>query len=138
MLSYKVHAKGKSAHNTPPVFSIYILGLVVKWLSEQGGLEHMEHQNQEKAKVLYDELDSSEFFRGHAQPGHRSPMNVTFRLPSPELEAQFASEATAEGLVELKGHRSVGGIRASIYNAFPMEGVQALVSFMKEFERTHG
>ena len=138
MLSYSVHAKGKSAHNTPPVFSIYILGLVVKWLAEQGGLEHMENQNQGKAKVLYDELDSSEFFRGHAHPGHRSPMNVTFRLPCPELETQFAGEATAEGLVELKGHRSVGGIRASIYNAFPMEGVRALVSFMKEFERTHG
>ena len=138
MLSYSIHAKGKSAHNTPPVFSIYILGLVVKWLAEQGGLEHIEHQNQDKAKLLYDQLDSSEFFRGHARPGHRSPMNVTFRLPSPELETQFAGEAAAEGLVELKGHRSVGGIRASIYNAFPVEGVEALVSFMKEFKRTHG
>ncbi len=138
MLNYSVHAKGNSAHNTPPVFSIYILGLVVKWLAQQGGLEHMEHQNDDKAKLLYDELDSSEFFTGHAQGGHRSRMNVTFRLPSPELEAQFASEATAEGLVELKGHRSVGGIRASIYNAFPKQGVEALVSFMKEFERTHG
>jgi len=138
MLSYSVHAKGNSAHNTPPVFSIYILGLVVKWLANQGGLEHVEHQNGDKAKLLYDQLDSSEFFTGHAQPGHRSRMNVTFRLPNPELETQFASEATAEGLVELKGHRSVGGIRASIYNAFPREGVEALVSFMKEFERTHG
>jgi phosphoserine aminotransferase len=138
MLNYSVHAKGNSAHNTPPVFSIYILGLVVKWLAQQGGLEHMEHQNDDKARLLYDELDSSEFFSGHAQAGHRSRMNVTFRLPSPELETQFASEATAEGLVELKGHRSVGGIRASIYNAFPKEGVEALVSFMKEFERTHG
>ena len=138
MLNYSVHAKGNSAHNTPPVFSIYILGLVVKWLAQQGGLEHMEHQNDDKARLLYDELDSSEFFSGHAQAGHRSRMNVTFRLPSPELETQFASEATAEGLVELKGHRSVGGIRASIYNAFPKEGVEALVLFMKEFERTHG
>ena len=138
MLSYKVHAKGKSAHNTPPVFSIYILGLVVKWLAEQGGLEHMEHQNQDKAKVLYDELDSSEFFQGHAQTGHRSPMNVTFRLPSPELEAQFASEATAEGLVELKGHRSVGGIRASTYNACTLESVEALVDFMRRFEARNG
>jgi len=138
MLNYSVHAKGNSAHNTPPVFSIYILGLVVKWLAQQGGLEHMEHQNDDKARLLYDELDSSEFFSGHAQAGHRSRMNVTFRLASPELETQFASEATAEGLVELKGHRSVGGIRASIYNAFPKEGVEALVSFMKEFERTHG
>jgi phosphoserine aminotransferase len=138
MLNYSVHAKGNSAHNTPPVFSIYILGLVVKWLAQQGGLEHMEHQNEDKAKLLYDQLDSSEFFTGHAQTGHGSRMNVTFRLPSPELEAQFANEATAEGLVELKGHRSVGGIRASIYNAFPKEGVEALVTFMKEFERTHG
>jgi|TARA_B100000809_G_scaffold261932_1_gene311814 phosphoserine aminotransferase len=138
MLNYSVHAKGNSAHNTPPVFSIYILGLVVKWLAHQGGLEHMERQNDDKAKLLYDELDSSEFFSGHAQDGHRSRMNVTFRLPSPELETQFASEATAEGLVELKGHRSVGGIRASIYNAFPKEGVEALVAFMKEFERTNG
>ena len=138
MLNYSVHAKGNSAHNTPPVFAIYILGLVVKWLAQQGGLEHMERQNEGKAKLLYDELDSSEFFTGHAQPGHRSRMNVTFRLPNPELETRFADEATTEGLVELKGHRSVGGIRASIYNAFPTEGVQDLVSFMKEFERTHG
>ncbi|MCH7736932.1 MAG: 3-phosphoserine/phosphohydroxythreonine transaminase [Chloroflexi bacterium] len=138
MLKYSVHAKGKSAHNTPPVFSIYILGLVVKWLAQQGGLEHMERLNQDKAKLLYDELDSSEFFRGHALPEHRSLMNVTFRLPNPELETRFATEATAEGMVELKGHRSVGGIRASIYNAFPKEGVATLVSFMKEFERTHG
>ena len=98
----------------------------------------MESQNQDKAKVLYDQLDSSEFFSGHAQAGHRSPMNVTFRLPNPDLETQFTTEATAQGLVELKGHRSVGGIRASIYNAFPKEGVEALVSFMKEFERTNG
>ena len=138
MLSYAVHAKGNSAYNTPPVFSVYILGLVVKWLTQQGGLEHMEHQNQDKAKVLYDQLDSSEFFTGHAQPGHRSPMNVTFRLPSAELESQFTTESAAEGMVELKGHRSVGGIRASIYNAFPKEGVEALVAFMKEFERTNG
>ena len=138
MLSYAVHAKGNSAYNTPPVFAVYILGLVVKWLAQQGGLEHMEHQNLDKAKVLYDQLDSSEFFTGHAQPGHRSPMNVTFRLPSAELESQFTTESAAEGMVELKGHRSVGGIRASIYNAFPKEGVEALVAFMKEFERTNG
>ena len=138
MLNYAVHAKGNSAYNTPPVFSVYILGLVVKWLAKQGGLDHMESQNQDKAKVLYDQLDSSEFFSGHAQAGHRSPMNVTFRLPNPDLETQFTTEATVQGLVELKGHRSVGGIRASIYNAFPKEGVEALVSFMKEFERTNG
>ncbi len=138
MLNYSIHAKGHSAYNTPPVFSIYILGLVVKWLAEQGGLEHMERLNEDKARLIYDQLDSSEFFRGHAQTGHRSRMNVTFRLPNAELETRFSTEAAAEGLVELKGHRSVGGIRASIYNAFPKEGVEALVSFMKEFERTHG
>jgi len=138
MLNYNTHCKGHSAYNTPPVFSIYILGLVVKWLAEQGGLEHRERLNEDKARLLYDELDSSEFYRGHALPENRSRMNVTFRLPSPELETRFANESTAEGLVELKGHRSVGGIRASIYNAFPREGVEALVSFMKEFERTHG
>jgi phosphoserine aminotransferase len=138
MLDYNTHCKGNSAYNTPPVFSIYILGLVVKWLAAQGGLEHIEQLNQAKAQLLYDQLDSSEFYRGHALSEHRSRMNVTFRLPSPELETQFASEATTEGLVELKGHRSVGGIRASVYNAFPRDGVETLVSFMKEFERTRG
>ena len=138
MLNYNTHAKANSAHNTPPVFAIYVLGLVVKWLAELGGLDHMGRLNEGKARLIYDELDSSEFYRGHALPQHRSRMNVTFRLPSPELEAQFISESTAEGLVELKGHRSVGGIRASIYNAFPKEGVEALVSFMREFERTKG
>lgn len=138
MLNYNTHAKGHSAYNTPPVFSIYVLGLVVKYLLQQGGLEKMEAQNADKAKLLYNQLDSSEFFRGHALRGNRSLMNVTFNLPSPELEAKFAGDATAEGLVELKGHRSVGGIRASIYNAFPREGVEALVSFMREFERTNG
>ena len=98
----------------------------------------MAQLNQDKAQILYEALDSSEFYRGHAQSDHRSKMNVTFRLPSQDLEAQFIGEATAASLVELKGHRSVGGIRASIYNAFPKAGVEALVSFMKEFERTQG
>ena len=138
MLNYNTHAKANSAHNTPPVFAIYILGLVVKWLAEQGGLDQMAQLNQDKAQILYDVLDSSEFYRGLAQSDHRSKMNVTFRLPSQDLDAQFIGETTAAGLVELKGHRSVGGIRASIYNAFPKAGVEALVSFMKEFERTHG
>ena len=138
MLNYNTHSKGHSAYNTPPVFSIYILGLVVKWLLDQGGLEKMAAQNEAKSKLLYDQLEASEFYRGHALEGNRSRMNVTFNLPNPELEAQFATEATVEGLVELKGHRSVGGIRASIYNAFPKEGVETLVSFMKEFERTNG
>lgn len=138
MLDYNTHCKGHSAYNTPPVFAVYILGLVVKWITAQGGLEFMGRQNADKVRLLYDALDSSEFYRGHAMPQSRSRMNVTFRLPNPELEAQFTEESTAEGLVELKGHRSVGGIRASVYNAFPREGVEALVSFMKEFERTHG
>jgi phosphoserine aminotransferase len=138
MLNYNTHAKGHSAYNTPPVFSIYIMGLVVKYILQQGGLEKIGTQNAEKARLLYNQLDSSEFFRGHAMQGSRSLMNVTFNLPSPELEAKFTSDATSEGLVELKGHRSVGGIRASIYNAFPKKGVEALVSFMGEFERTNG
>lgn len=138
MLNYNTHAKGHSAYNTPPVFSIYIMGLVVKYILQQGGLEKIGTQNADKARLLYNQLDSSEFFRGHAMQGSRSLMNVTFNLPSPELEAKFASDATSEGLVELKGHRSVGGIRASIYNAFPKKGVEALVSFMGEFERTNG
>ena len=138
MLNYNTHSKANSAHNTPPVFAIYILGLVTKWLAEQGGLEHMGRLNESKARLLYDQLDSSEFYRGHALPKHRSRMNVTFRLPTTDLETQFINESTAEGMVELKGHRSVGGIRASIYNAFPRDGVEALVSFMREFERTQG
>lgn len=138
MLNYNTHAKGHSAYNTPPVFSIYIMGLVVKYILQQGGLEKIGTQNADKARLLYNQLDSSEFFRGHAMQGSRSLMNVTFNLPSPELEAKFTSDATSEGLVELKGHRSVGGIRASIYNAFPKKGVEALVSFMGEFERTNG
>ena len=138
MLNYNTHAKGHSAYNTPPVFSIYIMGLVVKYILQQGGLEKIGTQNADKARLLYNQLDSSEFFRGHDMQGSRSLMNVTFNLPSPELEAKLASDATSEGLVELKGHRSVGGIRASIYNAFPKKGVEALVSFMGEFERTNG
>ncbi|HXG91955.1 MAG TPA: 3-phosphoserine/phosphohydroxythreonine transaminase [Blastocatellia bacterium] len=138
MLDYNTHAKNKSLYNTPPVFSIYIMRLVLGWLIEQGGLEAMHRRNEEKAKLLYDVIDSSDFYRGHAHKDNRSLMNVTFRLPSEELEKQFIGEATKAGLDGLKGHRSVGGCRASIYNAFPKEGVEALVSFMKEFERTHG
>lgn len=138
MLNYNSHVKANSAYNTPPVFAVYILGLVIKWLIGQGGLEAAARRNQEKAQLLYQAIDSSEFFRGHALPPHRSNMNVTFRLPSEALEQQFVDGAAEAGLVELKGHRSVGGIRASIYNAFPREGVAALVSYMKEFERTRG
>jgi phosphoserine aminotransferase len=138
MLNYNTHAKERSLYNTPPVFAIYVMRLVLKWLVGQGGLEVVERRNEEKAKVLYDAIDSTGFYRGHAQPDSRSLMNVTFRLPSEELEKQFVSEATKAGLDGLKGHRSVGGIRASIYNAFPKQGVEALVAFMKEFERVKG
>ncbi len=138
MLSYKTHADNQSLYNTPPVFAIYFLRLVLKWLLEQGGLEAMQQHNQEKAKILYDAIDATEFYRPHAEAGSRSLMNVTFRLPSEALEKQFVGEATKAGLDGLKGHRSVGGIRASIYNAFPKAGVEALVGFMKEFERTNG
>ncbi|MEW6130608.1 MAG: 3-phosphoserine/phosphohydroxythreonine transaminase [Acidobacteriota bacterium] len=138
MLNYKTHADNKSLYNTPPVFPIYILHLVTKWLIAEGGLEAMAKHNAEKAQVLYDAIDATEFYRPHATADSRSLMNVTFRLPSEDLEKQFVSEATRAGLDGLKGHRSVGGIRASIYNAFPKAGVEALVSFMKEFERANG
>ncbi len=136
MLDYNTHAKNKSLYNTPPVFTIYVMRLVMKWLVEQGGLAAAERRNHEKAGLLYDVIDASAFYRGHAQSDCRSLMNVTFRLPSEDLEKQFVGEATKAGLDGLKGHRSVGGIRASIYNAFPKAGVEALVAFMKEFERT--
>jgi phosphoserine aminotransferase len=138
MLNYNTHAKENSLYNTPPVFAIYVMRLVLAWLLEQGGLEAIGKQNEEKAGLLYDAMDATDFYRPHAAADCRSLMNVTFRLPSEELEKQFVAEATKAGMNGLKGHRSVGGIRASIYNAFPRAGVEALVSFMKEFERTHG
>ncbi len=138
MLNYKTHAENQSLFNTPPVFGIYALRLVLKWLRANGGLEAMAAQNERKAGLLYAEIDRTGFYRGHARVDSRSWMNVTFRLPNEELEKAFAKESTAAGLDGLKGHRSVGGIRASIYNAFPEEGVQALVDFMREFERKKG
>lgn len=138
MLDYRTHAKDKSLHNTPNTWGIYIINLVCKWLKEKGGLKGMQRENEEKAKLLYDAIDRTEFYRGHADPDSRSIMNVTFRLPSEDLEKKFANEATTAGLDGLKGHRSVGGIRASIYNAFPREGCEALVEFMEEFERKNG
>jgi len=138
MLQYGVHAENRSLYNTPPVFGIYIMRLVLAWLLEQGGLAPVEEANRRKAGKLYAEIDRSGFYRGHARPDSRSQMNVTFRLPSEELEKAFVTEATAAGLDGLKGHRSVGGLRASIYNAFPESGVDALVGFMREFERTRG
>ena len=138
MLSYATHAENGSLYNTPPVFAIYMLGLVMRWLIAQGGLDAMARANERKAEKLYAEIDRTGFYRGTAQKDSRSLMNVTFRLSSEELEKQFVKEAEKSGLNGLKGHRSVGGIRASIYNAFPEEGVDALASFMKEFERRNG
>jgi phosphoserine aminotransferase len=138
MLDYRTHVENNSLYNTPNTFGIYIIALVCEWLKEKGGLDGMARENEAKAKLLYDAIDATEFYRGHADRDARSLMNVTFRLPSEELEKKFASEATAAKLDGLKGHRSVGGIRASIYNAFPREGVEALVSFMQEFERKNG
>jgi phosphoserine aminotransferase len=138
MLQYSVHAENKSMYNTPPVFAIYVMRLVLAWQLKQGGLAAIAIRNARKADKLYAAIDRTGFYRGHAAKDSRSRMNVTFRLPSEELEKKFAKEATAEGLDGLKGHRSVGGMRASIYNAFPEEGVDALVQFMAEFERKNG
>jgi phosphoserine aminotransferase len=138
MLQYPVHVENGSMYNTPPVFAIYIMRLVLKWLLKEGGLSVMARRNAAKAGKLYAEIDRSGFYRGHAEKDSRSRMNVTFRLPSEELEKTFAKEATAAGLDGLKGHRSVGGMRASIYNAFPERGVDALVDFMRDFERRNG
>lgn len=140
MLDYKNMAKNGSMYNTPPCFAIYICGLVFKWaLNDVGGLDKVHALNQEKAKILYDAIDASDgYYRGHAEKDCRSLMNVTFRLPTEEQEKQFIKEATAAGLDGLKGHRSVGGLRASIYNAFPKAGVEKLVEFMKEFQKNNG
>jgi phosphoserine aminotransferase len=138
MLNYAVHAENKSLYNTPPAFGVYALGLVMKWLIAQGGLAAIARANERKANKLYAEIDRTGFYRGTADKTCRSLMNVTFRLPSEELEQTFVKESTAAGLDGLKGHRSVGGMRASIYNAFPEAGIDALVSFMHEFERTRG
>jgi phosphoserine aminotransferase len=138
MLSYKVQAENNSLYNTPNTFGVYILGLTMKWLKSLGGLPAVARANERKAATLYAEVDRTGFYRGTAQKESRSLMNVTFRLPSEELEKKFEKEATAAGLDGLKGHRLVGGMRASIYNAFPQEGVDALVQFMREFERKNG
>jgi phosphoserine aminotransferase len=134
-LNYKIHAENGSMYNTPNCFAIYIVGLVAKWLIKNGGLAEMEKRNIEKGAILYNYMDSSDgFYRGTAQKDSRSLMNVTFRLPSEELEKKLISEATQAGFDGLKGHRSVGGLRASIYNAFPKKGVEDLVEFLKDFK----
>ncbi len=137
MFKYATHLDKDSLYNTPPCFSIYTLMLVTRWF-KKFGIENLYKQNVEKAAKLYAAIDESGFYRGTADKAFRSDMNVTFRLPTEELEARFCEEAAKAGLSGLKGHRSVGGIRASIYNAFPVEGVDALVAFMKDFETRLG
>ena len=137
MLKYSTHAEGKSLYNTPPCYCIYLAKLVFDWLAGQGGVGAMQKINQHKAGLLYGFLDNSALFRGTVAEPHRSLMNVPFVLPTEELNAEFIKKATAAGFVNLKGHRSVGGMRASIYNAMPVEGVEKLVAFMKTFETEH-
>ena len=136
MMNYNTHA-GKM-FNTPPVFAVYMVGLVLDWIQEKGGLDYFKKFNEEKAALLYNEIDANDFYVGTAENASRSKMNVCFRISNEELETKFITEATASGLDALKGHRSVGGIRASIYNACPQESVEALVSFMKEFRAKNG
>lgn len=138
ILNYKIFAEKDSMYNTPNTFGIYVVGLVMKWIREQGGIDEIERRNRQKAKLLYDVLDAGEFYQPHARSDSRSLMNITWRVQNEELEKLFVSEADKNQLSGLKGHRSVGGIRASIYNAMPLEGVQALVSFMSDFEKKHG
>ena len=137
MLKWKTQADNDSLFNTPPAYGIYICGKVFKWLKKQGGLAAMKERNEKKAKLLYDFLDQSKLFKGTVRKEDRSLMNVPFIIGDKDLEALFIKEAEKEGLVSLKGHRSVGGMRASIYNAMPYEGVEKLVAFMKEFEAAH-
>lgn len=134
MMNYETFADHDSTYNTPPVFGVYLVNLMAQWLLDQGGLAEMEKRNRAKAKLVYDVLDAHpEFYRGHAQKDSRSLMNVTFNLPTKEMETGFVAEAKEHGLAGLKGHRSIGGIRASIYNAMPLEGAQALTDFMEDF-----
>ncbi len=135
MMKYKTHADANSLYNTPNCYCIYICGKVFKWLKKQGGLEAMKERNEKKAKILYDYLDESKLFKGTVEKASRSLMNVPFVTGDPDLDAKFVKEATEAGLENLKGHRTVGGMRASIYNAMPIEGVEKLVEFMKKFEK---
>jgi phosphoserine aminotransferase len=137
MFNYQTHADAGSLFNTPPCYSIYIAKMVFEWLKELGGIPAIQAMNEEKAALVYDFLDSSSLFRATVAPRDRSIMNIPFVLPTAEQDAQFISGAAARGMVNLKGHRSVGGMRASIYNAMPREGVVALVEYMKEFEKNN-
>ncbi|MBN2452048.1 MAG: 3-phosphoserine/phosphohydroxythreonine transaminase, partial [Lentisphaeria bacterium] len=138
MLKYSTHIEGGSMFNTPPTFAVYIMQLVLEWLDAQGGLAAMQRINEAKSDALYSAIDVSGFYRGTAEPADRSRMNVCFRLPSEDLEKMFLKQAESAGLVGLKGHRSVGGMRASIYNAMPMDGVSCLIDFMHDFEAKNG
>ena len=137
MLKYKTQADAGSLYNTPPCYGIYVCGLVFQWVKSMGGLEAMKIHNEKKAKILYDYLDSSKMFKGTVVKKDRSLMNVPFVTGDADLDAKFVKEATAAGFTNLKGHRTVGGMRASIYNAMPIEGVQKLVEFMAEFEKNN-
>lgn len=134
MLKYKTYIDSGSLYNTPPTFAIYMVGLVTEWLKAKGGIEAIEEINDAKSEALYERIEGSDFYSNPVEPASRSRMNVVFRLPTEELEEKFVKEAKAKGLIGLKGHRSVGGLRASIYNAMPLEGVEALIDFMNEFE----
>ncbi len=138
MYRYKTHVEHASMYNTPPTYAIYIMGLVMEWLKKQGGLSAMEQRNITKAKLIYDLIDASSFYHCPVAKPDRSRMNVPFTLSDSRLDEEFLKQAKAHGLVQLKGHRSVGGMRASIYNAMPLEGIQTLVAFMQEFEEAHG
>jgi len=138
MLDYKVHADADSMLNTPPPWAVYIAGLVFQWLKRQGGVPAIEQRNIEKAALLYDYLDSTAFYTNPVDRPYRSRMNIPFRLPDAALDEPFLKGAKERSLLQLKGHRSVGGMRASIYNAMPIEGVRALVQYMREFEKSHG
>ena len=138
MLKWKTQADNDSLYNTPPCYNIYICGKVFKWLKKMGGLSVMKERNEEKAKILYDFLDQSRLFKGTVRKEDRSLMNVPFITGNEEMDALFVKESKAAGLENLKGHRTVGGMRASIYNAMPMEGVEKLVAFMDEFEKKWG
>ena len=138
MLQYRTHAEKQSMYNTPPTFGIYVMGLVLKWIQANGGLSAMGEQNQNTAGKLYDYLDNSQLFKPAADADSRSMMNVTFVTGDADLDAQFIKAASEKGLDGLKGHRSVGGMRASMYNAFPVEGVDRLIEALQQFETKHG
>ncbi|MDF2440619.1 MAG: phosphoserine aminotransferase [Abditibacteriota bacterium] len=138
MLNYRTHLKANSLYNTPNTFGIYMIGLVCEWMQKMGGLQGVARRNDEKAALIYAAIDETDFYRGHAELGSRSRMNVTWRLPSEELEKQFLREATQNQMTGLAGHRDVGGLRASLYNALPIESAQALAGFMRDFAQRNG